>query len=147
MNRRLVLQAIIAGAAGWNFTAQAATAVIDVYKSASCGCCEGWVKHLRENGFTVKSHDVQDPAAYRRKFGIPEKLGACHTGMIKAYAIEGHVPAAEIKRLLAEKPKAIGLAVPEMPLGSPGMEAPRSEPYDVLLVKADGRHVVYKHYN
>lgn len=147
MNRRRALQVIIAGAAGWHFTAQAATPVIDVYKSAACGCCDGWVKHLRENGFTVKSHDVQDPAAYRSKFGIPEKLGSCHTGMIRGYAIEGHVPAAEIKRLLAEKPKAIGLAVPEMPLGSPGMEAPRNEPYDVLLVKADGRHVVYKHYN
>jgi hypothetical protein len=148
MKRRLLLQALLASTAGWSMSAHAALPVIDVYKSASCGCCEAWVKHLRDNGFTVKAHDVDNPGAYRQKFGIPEALGSCHTGMVRDYAIEGHVPAADIKRLLTEKPKARGLAVPSMPLGSPGMDdGPRKDPYDVLLVNTDGRHSIYKHYN
>jgi hypothetical protein len=117
-----------------------------VYKTASCGCCKGWVKHLEENGFAVKAHDVPNPGGYREKFGIPQELGSCHSARVGGYALEGHVPAAEIKRLLASKPKATGLAVPAMPLGSPGMEGPRSDPYDVLLVKKDGKTTVFKRY-
>jgi hypothetical protein len=105
------------------------------------------VKHLQANGFAVKTNNVDNPSDYREKGGIPNKLGSCHTGMVAGYAIEGHVPASEIKRLLKEKPAAKGLAVPAMPLGSPGMEGPRKDPYDVLLVQANGRAAVYKHYN
>ena len=127
--------------------ATAAKPVVEVYKTASCGCCKGWVKHLEQNGFAVKAHDVADPGDYREKFGIPQELGSCHSAKIGGYALEGHVPAAEIKRLLASKPKAAGLAVPAMPLGSPGMEGPRSDPYDVLLVGKDGKATVFKRYD
>jgi hypothetical protein len=103
--------------------------------------------HLRANGFRVKPVDVQDASIYRRRNGIPDALGGCHTGVIEGYAIEGHVPAREVKRLLAEKPKAAGLAVPGMPTGSPGMEqGPRLDPYDVMLVAKDGRATVYASY-
>lgn len=94
----------------------------------------------------MKPQDVSDPEAYRARFGIPRALGACHTAIVGGYAIEGHVPAREIKRLLAERPKARGLAVPGMPAGSPGMEGGRSVPYDVLLVGSDGKTTVYKSY-
>lgn len=145
MHRRTLLQAALA-ALLLPAAAQAALPVVDVYKSASCGCCHLWVDHLRANGFTVNAHDVANPSDYREKFGIPTALGSCHTGIVAGYAIEGHVPAQEIKRLLAERLKARGLAVPGMPLGSPGMEGPRSDPYDVLLVGTDGRYKVYRHY-
>jgi hypothetical protein len=94
----------------------------------------------------VKPQDVKDPAVYRARFGIPEALGGCHTGVVEGYALEGHVPAHEIKRLLADRPKARGLAVPGMPAGSPGMEGDRSVPYDVLLVLPDGSNRVYARY-
>lgn len=103
--------------------------------------------HLRANGFRVKPVDVNDASVYRARYGIPHAYGGCHTGVVAGYAIEGHVPAREIKRLLAEKPKARGLAVPGMPLGSPGMEqGPRLEPYDVLLVHDASRVTVYASY-
>lgn len=147
MKRRTFLQAALAGTLGVHLGARAAGSVIDVYKSATCGCCEEWVKHLRQNGLTVNPRNVANPSDYREKFGIPQALGSCHTGMVDGYALEGHVPASEIKRLLAERPKAIGLAVPAMPLGSPGMEGARVDAYDVFLVQADGRRSVYRHYN
>ncbi len=127
--------------------AMAAAPVINVYKSATCGCCEAWVKHLRDNGFKVEAHNVANPSDTREKMGIPDRFGSCHTAVVDGYAIEGHVPAAEVKRLLATKPKAKGLAVPAMPLGSPGMEGPRKDAYDVLLVLPDGSSKVYQHYN
>ncbi|HYD62921.1 MAG TPA: DUF411 domain-containing protein [Noviherbaspirillum sp.] len=149
MQRRTLLQGALAALALPAVAAHAAKntlPVIEVYKSATCGCCHLWVDHLRANGFTVNAHDVQNPGEYRTKYGIPNELGSCHTGIVAGYAIEGHVPAAEIKRLLAERPKAKGLAVPGMPMGSPGMEGARKDSYDVVLVQADGRHKVYKHY-
>jgi hypothetical protein len=148
MNRRTVLHAMLISALGASVPARAAAApLVEVFKSEGCGCCEGWIAHLKANGFAVKALNVDDTSVYRKKFGIPDDLGSCHTGMVQGYALEGHVPAAEIKRLLAERPKAKGLAVPSMPLGSPGMEGPRNDPYDVLLVKADGAYTVYRHYN
>lgn len=147
MDRRTVLKTISACLIGMNFaaTSHASGPTINVYKSASCGCCEAWVKHLQENGFTVIATDVDDPTVYRTKFGVPDALGACHTGIVAGYALEGHVPAADIKRLLTDKPKARGLAVPGMPLGSPGMEGPRADAYDVMLILPDGGHRVYRH--
>lgn len=126
--------------------ASAAAPVIDVYKSAYCGCCGDWVKHLERNGFTVKTHNVANPSDYREKHGIPNDLGSCHTGVVEGYAIEGHVPAADIKRLLAEKPKAKGLTAPGMPMGSPGMEGSRKDAYDVLLVDGNRRTRVFSHH-
>lgn len=147
MNTRRKLLGWFAGglafAAGWR--AQAAV-LVEVYRSSSCGCCEDWIEHLRANGFTVRAHDVDDTRPYRRRFHVPVQLASCHTAVVAGYAIEGHVPAREIRRLLAERPKAQGLAVPDMPIGSPGMEGPKSEPYDVLLFQRDGSHVVYASY-
>jgi hypothetical protein len=94
----------------------------------------------------VKPQDVKDPAIYRARFGIPDAVGGCHTAVVEGYAIEGHVPAREIKRLLAERPKARGLAVPGMPPGSPGMPSARPQPYEVLLVRPDGTTTVFQSY-
>ena len=116
---------------------------IEVYKNQYCGCCHEWIKHLEKNGFKVTANDVPDNAPVRESLGIPVKLGSCHTAKIGGYAIEGHVPAADIKRLLKEKPKAIGLAVPGMPAGSPGMESPNPQPYNTLLVMKDGTTKVW----
>lgn len=102
--------------------------------------------HLRANGFRVEPIAVQDTAEVRRKYGIPVALGGCHTAVVEGYAIEGHVPAREIRRLLAERPAAAGLAVPGMPQGSPGMDSSKPAPYDVLLVDKSGRHSIYARY-
>jgi hypothetical protein len=148
MQRRTLLQAALLSVLPVPLLAAAATPpVVEVYKSEWCGCCEAWIDHLKANGFAVKARNVGDTGEYRKKFGIPNDLGSCHTGLVQGYGIEGHVPAADIKRLLVERPKAKGLAVPSMPLGSPGMEGPRKDPYDVLLVKADGNFSVYQHYS
>lgn len=147
MIHRTIAKLILSGAFAVPMLAHAAMPIVDVYKTASCGCCGAWVKHMKENGFTVRAHDVANPSDYREKFGIPKQFGSCHTAKVGGYAIEGHVPAADVRRLLAANPKAKGLAVPAMPLGSPGMEGPRKDPFDVLLVKANGSTSVYKHYN
>ena len=147
MIHRTIAKLILSGAFAVPMLAHAAMPIVDVYKTASCGCCGAWVKHMKENGFTVRAHDVANPSDYREKFGIPKQFGSCHTAKVGGYAIEGHVPAADVRRLLVAKPKARGLAVPAMPLGSPGMEGPRKDPFDVLLVKANGSTSVYKHYN
>ena len=104
------------------------------------------MEHLRANGFRVKPVAVEDTSIERKRRGIPDALGGCHTATVNGYAIEGHVPARDIKRLLAEKPVAAGLAVPGMPQGSPGMESAKPQPYDVLLVDKSGRHAVYTRY-
>ena len=119
---------------------------VEVWKSPTCGCCKLWVEHLERNGFSVKTHDVGN-SAIRAKAGIPTKFGACHTARIGQYMVEGHVPAADIKKLLADAPDAIGIAVPGMPIGSPGMDGPaygnRVDPYDTLLIKSDGSAEVF----
>lgn len=147
MKRRIVLKGALVGLLSLHLYAQAALPTIDVYKSAVCGCCSKWVEHLRASGFQVKAHDVANPSDYRQKLGMPDALGSCHTAVVQGYAIEGHVPAQEIKRLLAERREAKGLAVPSMPLGSPGMEGDRRDPYDVFLVHKNGRQSVYRHYS
>lgn len=127
-------------------SAVAAAETVEVWKDPGCGCCTAWVDHLKAAGFQVRTHEVNDINAARSRNGVPQALGACHTARVGSYAVEGHVPASEIKRMLKEKPKAEGLAVPGMPLGSPGMEADRSHAYDVLLFDAEGRTSVYRHY-
>jgi hypothetical protein len=123
-----------------------AAPTVTVYKSSTCGCCGKWIEYLRTNGFAVNAVDVPDISEYKQRLGVPLELGSCHTAVVDGYLIEGHVPVREIKRLLAERPKAKGLAVPSMPPGSPGMEGPRSIPYDVLLFQADGKYTVYQKY-
>lgn len=120
--------------------------VVEVYKNAQCGCCKAWAEHLQKNGFTVILHDVDNVPATRKKLGMPDRFGSCHTAKIGQYLVEGHVPAADIKRLLKQRPKATGLAVPSMPPGSPGMEGGRSVPYDTLLVTAEGDAKVFAHH-
>ena len=137
-----VLLTLFALGAAVNLPASAADAV-DVYKSPYCGCCEKWVEHLQQAGFAVRTHDVNDVPAARQRLGMPERLGSCHTAKVAGYVVEGHVPAADIQRLLKEKPKAIGLAVPSMPPGSPGMESPKPVPYNTLLVQAGGETSIF----
>jgi len=116
---------------------------VEVFKSPYCGCCTEWARHMTDNGFRVRSTNVEDVPAARARLGMPEQYGSCHTAKIGSYVIEGHVPADDIKRLLKEKPQAVGLAAPGMPGGSPGMESARKEPYDVLLVGKDGKARVF----
>jgi hypothetical protein len=149
VKRRFVLTALAVGAASLASPLLAAGSWprVDVYKSPTCGCCGAWVDHLKAAGFTVKVVEVDDTAEARRRFGLPEKFGSCHTGVVDGYVVEGHVPPADIKRLLASRPAALGLAVPGMPIGSPGMEYPgRSDPYDVLLIDRKGRESIFAHY-
>lgn len=123
------------------------TPLVEVFKSPYCGCCGKWVEHLRRNGFQVRTHDMNNVPAVRKQLGMPDQLGSCHTARIEGYVVEGHVPAADIQRLLKEKPKALGLAVPSMPPGSPGMESARPVPYQTLLVRTDGTTQVFvQHY-
>ena len=121
--------------------------LITVWKTPNCGCCKEWVAHLRSSGFDVVTHDVKDTATIRQKLGLPLKFASCHTAQFGGYVLEGHVPAPEIRRLMRDKPEAVGLAVPGMPVGSPGMETDGSrDAYDVLLVLADGSSRVYQSY-
>jgi len=120
---------------------------VQVFKSPSCGCCTGWVAHMRSAGFEVRVAEVNDTAGQRKRLGMPERFGSCHTSTVDGYVLEGHVPADEVKRLLAARPKAIGLAVPSMPPGSPGMElGARKDPYQVLLIDPSGQASVYASY-
>jgi hypothetical protein len=117
-----------------------------VYKSASCGCCKGWVEHARGNGFTVKTIDTEDLANVKRELGVPASLHSCHTVVVGNYLVEGHVPAADVKRMLTEKPAIRGIAVPGMPIGSPGMEqGPVSgyQKYEVMAFTAQGKTSVF----
>jgi hypothetical protein len=123
--------------------------VLQVWKDPNCGCCKDWVTYLEQDGFKVQVFDSGNTAV-RKRLGLPMAFASCHTGLIGGYVIEGHVNAREIRRLLKEKPKALGLAVPGMPVGSPGMDGPaygnRRDPYDVVLVHRDGSSRVYQSY-
>ena len=127
----------------------AAALSIEVWKSPTCGCCNDWISHLEANGFSVTRHNQGSFDAMKR-LGIPARFGSCHTAEIEGYAIEGHVPAREILRLLDERPDAIGLSVPAMPRGSPGMDGPAyggaKDPYDVLLIDRNGEASVFQSY-
>lgn len=129
---------------------QPAKVLVEVWKDPNCGCCKDWVKHLEASGFAVKVN-YGGNGEMRAKLGIPQKLGSCHTALVAGYAVEGHVPAREIRRLLKEKPQAVGLTVPGMPVGTPGMDDPvykgRKDPYDVLLVLKSGEPKVYASYH
>ena len=136
-------------ATGFHRSALAQAATVQVWKDPNCGCCHLWVEHLQASGFKVEVRDVGNTAA-RKRLGMPEKLGSCHTATVGGYVIEGHVPAADIHRLLKERPVALGLSVPGMPIGSPGMDGPeykgRKDAYDVLLVQKDGSTKRFQRY-
>jgi hypothetical protein len=119
---------------------------LTVFKTKTCGCCGKWVEHIRANGFKVIVNEVVSTGEYRQKYGVPEKLQSCHTAVVDGFSIEGHVPAAEIQRLLGEKPKIKGLSVPGMPAGSPGMEGPRHDAYSVVSFDSGGILSVYQRY-
>ena len=147
MNRRQLLVALAAVPAAVRAQTRP---LVEVWKSPSCGCCKDWVAHMEAHGFAVKVHDTGN-TAMRGRLGIPMALGSCHTALVAGYTLEGHVPAADVKRLLAQRPQAVGLAVPGMPVGSPGMDGPeygtRRDRYEVLLVRKDGSHRVFATYN
>jgi hypothetical protein len=126
--------------------ATAASPTIEVYKDPTCGCCGKWVEHLRANGFSARVNEIAALDAFKSRVGVPAALASCHTALVDGYVIEGHVPAAEIRRLLTDRPKARGLAVPGMPPGAPGMDIPRAPGYTVLLFDADGTSRNYRSY-
>jgi hypothetical protein len=145
MKRRpalLALAGALASSSSWAQVPKTAVKpALEVWKDPNCGCCQLWVEHLQAHGFEVKVHDVGNTAV-RKRLGLPERLGSCHTASVAGYVIEGHVPAVDILRLLRQKPQALGLAVPGMPIGSPGMDGEvykgRRDAYEVLLVQRDG---------
>lgn len=145
--KKLILALGLAVAASQSLYANAAE-TIKVYKSPSCGCCEDWVDHLKDNGFEVDVTETVDMNTVKADAGLTPQLASCHTAFVDDYVIEGHVPAADIQRLLAETPKAHGLSVPGMPMGSPGMEiGDRKDHYQVLLFNDSGQTRIFSEYN
>ena len=154
LSRRTLIASAVAAVAltvagGWYLTSSApsqAKADIVVYKSPWCGCCGSWVEHLRRNGFSVAVEEREDMDPIKERYGVSPHLGSCHTARVDGYTIEGHVPAREIKRLLTERPQAQGLAVPGMPIGSPGMEQDgQRDRYAVILWGDQGSQVFAKY--
>jgi hypothetical protein len=150
MNRRQSIKALSAGfvavlATRGDLLASLAPTKMTVYKSPTCGCCGAWVKHVKAAGFDVVERNVDDVEPYKKKHGVPLDLASCHTGVVGEFAFEGHVPADLIQRFLKAPPKgARGLAVPGMPLGSPGMESGgRKDAFDVVLFEKSGKRSVY----
>ena len=129
--------------------ASAEAPTIQVYKTPTCGCCTKWIDHLREAGFTVEATELSNLDSLKAMNGVPSRLTSCHTAIVEGYIIEGHVPASDISKLLKERPSVSGLAVPGMPMGSPGMEHPdttRHEAYDVVSFGADGEEIFSRHH-
>ncbi|WP_373699502.1 DUF411 domain-containing protein [Neisseria dentiae] len=150
-SRRFLLQTFLGVAAAVAVPAvyAQAAAVVNVWKDPNCGCCNDWIKHMQQHGFKVNVHQNGN-SDMRRRLGMPQKFASCHTATVGRYVLEGHVPAADVRRLLREKPVAVGLAVPGMPIGSPGMDGAvyggKKTPYNVLLVKRDGNSSVFQTY-
>lgn len=144
--RRITLVALLAFTVGAPLAfseSKSDGTIVTVYKNPSCGCCTKWVDHLREYGFKIIVHDTSNLDQIKARYVVPRALFSCHTAIVSGYVVEGHVPADVIERMLEERPKVIGIAVPGMPMGSPGMEGQYSEPYDVLTFDRDGRTNVY----
>lgn len=116
---------------------------IVVYKNSSCGCCNAWIEHLKENDYTVEVKNKNDVSPIKKELGVPGNLQSCHTAMVDGYVIEGHVPADLISKLRSEKPQIKGLAVPGMPMGSPGMEGAHKDAYNIIAFDSDGKTLVY----
>lgn len=150
LNRRLLLGfALLAGMGGAACAGTPPLRNLTVFKTPTCRCCDGWITHMREAGFTTTVTVLSELRPVRSSRGLPDALASCHTGLIGGYLIEGHVPAPDVIRLLDERPAAIGLAVPAMPLGSPGMETPQGhrDAYDTLLVLPSGASRVFARHN
>ena len=116
---------------------------VTVYKNPSCGCCGKWVEHMKASGFPMVTIDTENVAAHKARLGVPVAMGSCHTAEVGGYLVEGHVPAADVQRLLAEKPRAKGLVSPGMPQSAPGMDIAGKVPYEILLVAKDGTTATY----
>jgi hypothetical protein len=130
-----------------SIAAASALPKLAVFKDPNCGCCTGWADHMKAAGFDVHISEATDLVTVRKRLGMPEQYAGCHSGSVDGYALEGHVPAADVKRLLASRPKVIGLSVLGMPVGSPGMEmGGRTQPYQVLLIGRDGQSSVFARY-
>ena len=145
LSRRHLLAALAALAAVRPALA-APSPQVEVWKNRGCGCCSAWARHLEQAGFVVAAvHEVENAAALGAAAGVPADLAGCHTARVAGYAVEGHVPAAAVRRLLAERPAVLGVAVPGMPVGSPGMEVPGrpAEPFDVIAFAADGSRALF----
>ncbi len=141
-NRRLALMLLAAASLSPIASGQAAEdSSITIHKDPNCGCCSGWALHLQKNGFATKIIETSQTDAVKKRLGVPGDLASCHTAEVGGYVVEGHVPATALKRLLAEKPVATGLAVAGMPMGSPGMEGGQPERYDVVLFGLSERRV------
>jgi len=126
----------------------AKAAEINVYKSPSCGCCGAWVSNLQTSGLRVVVHDMDDVTPIARSAGVPSELRSCHTAIVDGYFVEGHVPAPDVRKLLRDRPKARGIAVPGMPIGSPGMEqGDARQPYSTLLVDRQGKTTLFAQHN
>ena len=150
MIRRIaIVLAALTLASGVAWAQRAQKPVVEVYKTSTCGCCRIWVEHLQSSGFTVRTTDVEDLSGIKTKHGVPSRLQSCHTGVVDGYVVEGHVPAADIQRMLKERPKVAGLAVAGMPIGSPGMEVKgvTPQPFDVMAFQKDGKSSVYAPHN
>ena len=143
MRTSLSVLAVLMLVASYGGAQQQQQPSVEVYKEATCGCCAMWVDHLRRNGFATTVKNVDDMDAVKARFGVPRQAESCHTAVVGGYVIEGHVPASDIKRLLAERPAVKGLAVPGMPIGSPGMEGAGAKPYNVFSFDAQGRPQVF----
>ena len=149
MNNKLILVAsavllVVVGGLVVGLQGQAGAKVV-VYKTPTCGCCSKWVSHLHEAGFAVEANDLNDLSSIKNHYGVQRAFSSCHTAIVEGYVVEGHVPAEYVKRLLEERPEVAGITVPGMPIGSPGMEGPNPQPYDVLSFDAAGNTAVFAH--
>jgi hypothetical protein len=148
-SRRAVLCLALAAGLAWVgnvwLAAQTARPQLTVYKSPTCGCCSKWIEHMQANGFTVKAIDVADIDAVKREHGVPQSAASCHTGLVNGYVVEGHVPADAVLKMLKDKPAIAGIAVPGMPVGSPGMEVPggQKDSYTIVSFDKTGKTAVY----
>jgi hypothetical protein len=137
----LALGLAVAGAA----QQKSAAPLVEVFKTPTCGCCSKWVEHMRTNGFTVRTNDLNDLAEIKKSRGVPDQVQSCHTAVVNGYVVEGHVPAADVHRMLKEKPAIAGIAVGGMPSGSPGMDYPgvKAQPFDVMSFEKNGTTRVF----
>jgi hypothetical protein len=149
MKRKFAIAAVLTGLASFGAaSAQRPAApgpVVQVFKTPTCGCCANWVKHLQDNGFATRVTDMDDLGPIKAKHGVPGSAQSCHTATVDGYVVEGHVPAADVRRMLKERPAIAGIAVPGMPIGSPGMEVPgrRPDAYRVMSFDRKGQMAVY----
>ena len=145
--KKAFLPALLLAAVAQTSWAADTLPAVEVYKSPTCGCCKDWIKHLEADGFRVVAHDTDYVVRHKYRVGVPPGHGSCHTAEVGGYFVEGHVPARDIRRMLKERPRARGLTVPGMPMGSPGMEqGGRKDAYEVLLVNRDGSTRTYARY-